>query len=109
MAEETKLRTFGTEDQIKGSIRWIVSFGGGIAVGRGMISKETMGQVLTNLDTILPAIVAIAAWAWSLYSNTDKNLIETTGNLDAVDRVVVPAEVKAQSETLRKSPNVSSH
>ena len=109
MAEETKLRTFGTEEQIKGSLRWLVTFGGGIAVGRGLISKETMGQVLSNLDTILPAVVAIAAWGWSLYSNTDKNQIETTGNLNAVERVVVPAEVKAQSETLRKSPNVSSH
>lgn len=105
MADETT-RNFNPE-QFKSGLRHFVTFASGLAVGRGWLTKDQVTQIFTHLDTLLPIITALASMAWAWYSNSDKSLMQTTGAIPSVERVVVDPAVKRESETLSKDPNIS--
>lgn len=65
--------------QVLSAVRWVIAFGGGIAVGKGWITNE-------QLAMIIAAAVAVVPLIWSLFVHTKSNTVATAAAI-----VPVPA------------------
>ena len=82
-----------TQDQILSFVRWLISFGGGYAVGHGWITND---QVVL----ILGAAGPIVALVWSFIAHSQNAQVKAVENMPGVTKISVdPAKA---SETLLK-------
>lgn len=78
-----------TKDQVISMVVKLVGIAGGYAVGKGYIT----GQQLTDLSSLIPQIITVAAVGgpliYSVWANLRKTQITKVANMDGVAKVVV--------------------
>jgi hypothetical protein len=103
--DETKDLRAVNPEQMVGAFRGVVLFGSGIAIGRGLITKDQATELMAHLDIVIPALTGLATLIWGWWARKDKNLIVSAANIPGTT-VLVPAPVVAKSETLQENPSV---
>lgn len=78
-------------------IRYVVVFGGGLLVAKGVLPKDfDLSKVTESIIAIVGAISSIAALVQSITSKTDKNLIKAAAPaiVKSPDLDIVPVTAK---------------
>lgn len=84
-------------EQLKTIGRWAITFGGGVLVGKGYITAEQLKSVSTDLQTIVPAMISLAALAWGIINKTNKNQVVAASNVPGVKAVVVDTSLSTDA------------
>ncbi len=91
-----------TQEQLLGAVRWIVSAGGGYAVGKGWITSDQVVLISGIAIAIVPLI-------WSFWANSQKSQVKAAGNIQgvvvSVDRSA-PSSVQDVAKDTSSNPNV---
>ena len=77
-------------EQLWGAGRGVLSVALGIAVGRGWLKADDATAVLTHLDTLIPAIGALAVIVFGIWKRRDVGLAQAAGKVQGVVVAVQP-------------------
>lgn len=75
--------------QILSIARWIISVGGGFAIGKGWITTEHLATIGDKLPEIIGGLAALATLIWGVANKTNRATVVQASNVPGVKAVVV--------------------
>lgn len=94
-----------TQDQWMGFARWAISFGTGIAVGKGWMTTSDAASLGGFLLQIAGPVGAIGAVVWTYIANGRHSILASAANNPTVQQITVSTPEVANSVTSDKVVN----
>lgn len=82
-----------TQDQVMGIARWLLSFLGGVAVGKGWLTTDQVKELSTLVLQAAGPLFALGAAGWAIKANTKSSIIASATNMPEVDSKKLAAAI----------------
>lgn len=78
-----------SKDQVMGILRWVLSFAGGVAVGKGWLTQAQVIDLTNLLLQVAGPLAALAAAAWALKANSKTSILQSASQMPEVKSMTI--------------------